>query len=823
MSGRKANLKEIKENTISKQVPKPKIGRIRRIFAAAGIAGALVLAGCGASRPAVDSNFKIDNTWKPQSAETPKTEDPFGDFWKEKVDEGALGWVDASFNAAIAGRRELPDKQAYRVALGIFILEIMPDYSNNQLSVFVSSPSQKKTSSFTHGPGEQVKRLPPGHPFHNASTDYLPLPQTEDSGEPRVVTETSQKLEWKFPMGDKSPSFPTQLIDTLPISGKNLYLISTGSRDMGAGKRITFLMYDDEAYVSVLIVDYGREGVVPKFFSGSYDLAPYIRDTVRSNPGIGISKHPLNTEYAILSEENEDLFGFSFAFSAKNPMDALSVFTWFKSEDEGVVNGKFHMHKNSLLSPDPKTRLVGAANAGSVSQIQKLLGEGVDINAKSHDGFTPLLAAVAKGRLDTIELLLAKGADPSIGCEEKGNNALLQAAAMGKLEVAQRILKHDKSLLESRNKGGQTAFILAASSGNVELARFLVSEGAKAKVSDKEGFTPLMAAISGPHYGMAEYLVEELKVDLEARNKADLTALMGTAVTGDAKMAKYLLKQGADQRAATDSDGGNTLMLASQEGNLEVVKALVEHDNSLIEVKSKSGGTAVMFAISHDRWEVADYLLEHGADINAYTLHGETALSAMVESQDAEGIDYLLEHGADPNAGGNLPMFLSIVRGNLELLKKFEAHGGNLYVGGTSQSPTTLLDTAAYAGNLRVVKYLVEEKEMSAATGKESSYNGDLEEGVLTPLTSACTHPEPNLEVLEYLLKHKAKVNMRDGTGELPLTKAAFHGNVDAIKLLVKHRAKVNARNREGKTPLEICKENGHEEAAGYLKSKGAR
>jgi len=83
------------------------------------------------------------------------------------------------------------------------------------------------------------------------------------------------------------------------------------------------------------------------------------------------------------------------------------------------------------------TALGLAASTGSVEVVQALLtaSSWVDVNAKQHDGNTPLTIASAKGRSDIVRLLLAAKADVS-AADADGKTALMLALENDHAEVA---------------------------------------------------------------------------------------------------------------------------------------------------------------------------------------------------------------------------------------------------------------------------------------------------------------------------------------------------------------------------------------------------
>jgi ankyrin repeat protein len=69
--------------------------------------------------------------------------------------------------------------------------------------------------------------------------------------------------------------------------------------------------------------------------------------------------------------------------------------------------------KNSQSSKTARERmLLSAAFGGDIGIVRDLISQNVDIDVCEHDGWTALMYAAAKGNLDTIQVLLAAGADP---------------------------------------------------------------------------------------------------------------------------------------------------------------------------------------------------------------------------------------------------------------------------------------------------------------------------------------------------------------------------------------------------------------------------
>ena len=82
-----------------------------------------------------------------------------------------------------------------------------------------------------------------------------------------------------------------------------------------------------------------------------------------------------------------------------------------------------------------------AAEAGQVEALRRLLSRGADINAKTDDGFTPLLCALIGENLPAIRCLLDNKALTKIETND-GRSAVYCAASCRNREVLRCLLEH---------------------------------------------------------------------------------------------------------------------------------------------------------------------------------------------------------------------------------------------------------------------------------------------------------------------------------------------------------------------------------------------
>lgn len=100
-------------------------------------------------------------------------------------------------------------------------------------------------------------------------------------------------------------------------------------------------------------------------------------------------------------------------------------------------------------------QLIEAAIHGHTDAVITLLGRGADIEAKSDNGWTPLMIATIKGHADILIALLKAGADVE-AINNTGWTPLLCAAMKGYVGIVMALLEHDADVT-AKNDYGLTA------------------------------------------------------------------------------------------------------------------------------------------------------------------------------------------------------------------------------------------------------------------------------------------------------------------------------------------------------------------------------
>jgi uncharacterized protein len=88
------------------------------------------------------------------------------------------------------------------------------------------------------------------------------------------------------------------------------------------------------------------------------------------------------------------------------------------------------------------TVLMEAAVRGNQGVMRLLLEKGANVNMADQDGWTALMGATVQGLVEPVKLLLENGADVSAK-NHSGETALVMATGMKHTEIRDALLEHD--------------------------------------------------------------------------------------------------------------------------------------------------------------------------------------------------------------------------------------------------------------------------------------------------------------------------------------------------------------------------------------------
>ena len=177
--------------------------------------------------------------------------------------------------------------------------------------------------------------------------------------------------------------------------------------------------------------------------------------------------------------------------------------------------------------PEEVAEFVNAAADGEQQTVERLLGAGMDVNARDEYGQTALFAATVERRYALALMLLERGANPSLA-RDTGRTPLLAAVKRGfdtnfyeREPDSQKLVS---ALLErgadvnARDEDGVTPLEEAARIGDADTVRALAARGADLGTKNNEGETPLDVAAQELR-GLAVKALIEAGAPLTTRQK----------------------------------------------------------------------------------------------------------------------------------------------------------------------------------------------------------------------------------------------------------------------------------------------------------------
>lgn len=484
-----------------------------------------------------------------------------------------------------------------------------------------------------------------------------------------------------------------------------------------------------------------------------------------------------------------------------------------------------------------------AIKNGDISQVQKLIADGADINGGTNAD-TLLHTAIVHDKIEIVKLLLDKGADANLP-HSHGYTPLHQAAQGGNHAIAALLIQSGADV-NARIGGpvdnGVRPLHVAARNGRIEMTKLLLASGANPKERSGKGFgwTPLhYAARSGkPEPEIARLLLAK-GADVNAKDDSERTALH-FAAGNDSSMyaniimlAKALLDAGAKVEAA-DNSGHTPLYNAIISGPIDAVALLLDrganvntgvnirgsltplglavHAKSTITMKLlverganpnftlKDGRTLLYQSLMDGSYDLAGLLLDKGADL-------DTTLESIVGTGKTEPVLWLLGRGVDVNARYRrgetlLHWAMDGYARNLEMTQTLLTKGANSNSRDNEGNTPLLRLFARYGGDGDLARFS-ERIAVLLEKGADLKVRNNKEE---TLLYRAVAADLPALTSLQFLLSKGADVNIPNNDLLTPLHIAVQNDRVETVQLLLAKGAKVNVKDMHLRTPLHYVK-----------------
>jgi ankyrin repeat protein len=195
-------------------------------------------------------------------------------------------------------------------------------------------------------------------------------------------------------------------------------------------------------------------------------------------------------------------------------------------------------------------------------------------------------------------------------------------------------------------RAGDYDFFRAAQFDDVAEIRTMLAQGADPnRLDEVRGETALIMALHEDSARVAQFLIAQAGVDLEAKAANGSTALMMAAFMHNRVAVEQMLARGAQ----VNRPGFAAMHFAAAAGDEAILRILIAH-HADINAPSPNRMTPLMIAAREGQQGAVRLLLEAGADTSLRTGDGKTAAEVALERDKgyiARDIDnYLQQHPA---------------------------------------------------------------------------------------------------------------------------------------------------------------------------------
>lgn len=217
-----------------------------------------------------------------------------------------------------------------------------------------------------------------------------------------------------------------------------------------------------------------------------------------------------------------------------------------KLEVAAIIRPEFALPKDVSQAKDNNEALIEASKQGITADVERLLGEGADVNARDALGCTPLIWAATNRHLQVAMMLLDHRADVNAATDEDGFTGLIGSCANGHTELVKLLVENQADIFQKDKRFEAPPFVWAASGDSVMVLELLINKGVDVNCTAKNGETALMGAALEGYLAEVQYLVK-MGANINAKNKDNETALKLALIFHNMAVAKYLKDHGGEE------------------------------------------------------------------------------------------------------------------------------------------------------------------------------------------------------------------------------------------------------------------------------------
>lgn len=396
------------------------------------------------------------------------------------------------------------------------------------------------------------------------------------------------------------------------------------------------------------------------------------------------------------------------------------------------------------------------------------------------------LRACEDADIDKVKAYLAAGVSPN-SRDIFGQPAIIRAALgfdvfRNTPEVIRLLLKAGADV-NATNEFGSTALFITVHDPETEMnpQALLLSSGADPKRRDKYGVTFSERKFEDERIEQTDEffwrLLMEDRISWSAdiknvrkmpRHSTSATSMMAASYYG-IQFGTLPERGGTEWQREVDKNGENYLFYMGSRTKI-YSSDLLSIDGVAVNAANNAGETALMRAARFDNGWLVKRILTSGAAADKRDNTGRTALEYAAEYGYFDSTFLLLARSNANlrNAAGRTPLMTAAERGNVDAVRAYE-------------------NAKAFAANVEVEapKLPKDEAKDAMATAK---------------------------------VFRNIDIDLRDTKGMTALMLAASAGNRNVVEALIRLKAKTNIRDVKGQTAADLAARNGHKDIAKLLK-----
>ncbi|CAF2575341.1 unnamed protein product [Rotaria sp. Silwood2] len=252
-----------------------------------------------------------------------------------------------------------------------------------------------------------------------------------------------------------------------------------------------------------------------------------------------------------------------------------------------------------------------------------------------HEHVVRMLLTNYKSNIEALGTITLNSIDNRLDLAEEVS-ALWTAGAVNNFDIVKLLIENGNANINHLIKTHSTTLRAACYHNNLKMVKYLIEHGANPYQSKKGNYTNLMLSAGRQYPAIVNYLVNELKCNINERDENGQTALYYAVRSGSLEITKFLLENGAfnirdNKRKVTP------LMRAALFGEINLVDTFKDYCTDIEWIEAKEL-LATSFSGCISRIENLSKTLEYL--IEAFELRLEKNLSKQIITEPLEILHY---------------------------------------------------------------------------------------------------------------------------------------------------------------------------------------